>query len=98
MFKQSLTPCCCCSPPSRDPFLPSLRPPLRCPAAQVSETISTFVATAEAAARDMLPEQVAVPSVTELSREAFVAGVSNTQAVRDHIKVGCCMAFFDSQV
>ncbi len=38
--------------------------------------------------RDILPEQVSVPSVTELSREAFVAGVSNTQAVRDHIKVG----------
>lgn len=54
---------------------------------QVSEHISTFVSTAEAAVRDILPEQVSVPSVTELSREAFVAGVSNTQAVRDHIKV-----------
>lgn len=54
----------------------------------MSEHISTFVSTAEAAVRDILPEQVSVPSVTELSREAFVAGVSNTQAVREHIKVG----------
>jgi hypothetical protein len=55
---------------------------------QVSEHISTFVSTAEAAVRDIAPEQVSVPSVTELTREAFVAGVSNTQAVRDHVKVG----------
>lgn len=54
---------------------------------QVSEHISTFVSTAEAAVRDIAPEQVAVSSVAELSREAFVAGVSGTTAIRDHIKV-----------
>lgn len=53
----------------------------------MSEHISTFVSTAEGAVRDIAPEQVSVPSVTELTREAFVAGVSNTQPIRDHIKV-----------
>jgi hypothetical protein len=53
----------------------------------VSEYISTFVSIAEGAVRDVPPEQVSVASVTELSREAFVAGVSGTQPVRDHIKV-----------
>lgn len=37
--------------------------------------------------RDMPPDQVAVPSVTELSKDAFVAGVTSTQAVREHIKM-----------
>lgn len=46
-----------------------------------------FVATAEAAVRDIAPEQVSVASITEVTREAFVAGVSGTQAVREHIKV-----------
>eukprot|EP00878_Enallax_costatus_P005108 GHUV01005370.1.p1 GENE.GHUV01005370.1~~GHUV01005370.1.p1 ORF type:complete len:604 (+),score=218.67 GHUV01005370.1:107-1918(+) len=55
--------------------------------AQVSENISSFVATAEAAARDISPDQVAVPSVTELSRDAFVLGVSSTVFVREHIKM-----------
>jgi len=57
---------------------------------QVSEYISTFVSTAEGAVRDIPAEQVSVPAVTELSREAFVAGVSSTTAVRDHIKVCLC--------
>lgn len=46
-----------------------------------------FVATAEAAVRDVAPEQVSVASITEVTREAFVAGVSGMQAVREHIKV-----------
>lgn len=57
---------------------------------QVSDYISTFVSTAEGAVRDIPAEQVSVPSVTELSREAFVAGVSSTTAVRDQIKVCLC--------
>lgn len=57
------------------------------PRCQVSGDISTFVANAEAAVRDIPPEQVSVPSVTELSREAFVAGVNATLSVRDHIKL-----------
>jgi hypothetical protein len=54
---------------------------------QVSEHIHAFVATAEAAVRDVAPEAVAVGGVAELGREAFVAGVSGALAVRDHIKV-----------
>lgn len=54
----------------------------------MSEHISTFVSYAEGATRDIPPEQVVVSTVTELSREAFVTGVSSTQSVRDHIKVG----------
>ncbi|WIA33826.1 hypothetical protein OEZ86_006935 [Tetradesmus obliquus] len=55
--------------------------------AQVSDNINVFVSTAEGFVRDMPPEQVAVPSVTELSREAFVAGVTGTAVVREHIKL-----------
>lgn len=53
----------------------------------MSENISLFVSTAEAAARDISPEQVSVPSVTELSRDAFVLGVSSTVFVREHVKM-----------
>jgi hypothetical protein len=56
----------------------------------VSEHISLFVSTAEAAVRDIAPEQVSVASISEVTREAFVAGVSGTQAVREHIKVRGC--------
>lgn len=54
---------------------------------QVSDNINTFVSTAEGAARDTPPDQISVPSVTELSRDAFVLGVSSTQFVREHIKL-----------
>jgi hypothetical protein len=46
-----------------------------------------FVSTAEGFVRDLPPEQVAVPSVSELSRDAFVAGVTGTVFVREHIKL-----------
>jgi hypothetical protein len=54
---------------------------------QVSDNINVFVSTAEGFVRDLPPEQVAVPSVTELSKEAFVAGVTGTAVVREHIKL-----------
>ncbi len=55
--------------------------------AQVSETISLFVATAEAAVRDVAPESIAVSTVSQLARDAFVAGVAGTPAIREHIKL-----------
>jgi hypothetical protein len=54
---------------------------------QVSDNINMFVSTAEGFVRDLPPEQVAVPSVSELSRDAFVAGVTGTLFVREHIKL-----------
>jgi hypothetical protein len=54
---------------------------------QVSDNINVFVSTAEGFVWDVPPEQVAVPAVTELSREAFVAGVTGTVFVREHIKL-----------
>ncbi|KAF6252515.1 hypothetical protein COO60DRAFT_518967 [Scenedesmus sp. NREL 46B-D3] len=55
--------------------------------AQVSENINVFVSTAEGSVRDMPPDQVAVPLVSELSLESFVAGVTGTLFVREHIKL-----------
>jgi len=40
----------------------------------VSENIYQFVATAESHTRDVPPEQVSVPAVTEMTQDAFVAG------------------------
>jgi hypothetical protein len=54
---------------------------------QVSDNINAFVSTAEGFVRDLPPEQVAVPAVSELSRDAFVAGVTGTLFMREHIKL-----------
>ena len=57
-----------------------------CNVLQVSDTITAFVVAAEGAAKDLLPEQVTVASVTEMGREGFVAGVCSTTSIREIIK------------
>jgi hypothetical protein len=54
---------------------------------QVAELINAFVATAEAAVREVPPESVVAAGVAELSKAGFVAGVTGTPAIREHIKV-----------
>lgn len=49
---------------------------------QVSDSITQFVAAAEAHEKDVLPESVSVASVAEVSRDAFVAAVCNAMPVR----------------
>lgn len=53
-----------------------------CCRCQVSDSITQFVAAAEAEERDMPPGAVTVASVTDVSKEAFCAAVMNAPAVR----------------
>jgi hypothetical protein len=49
---------------------------------QVAESITTFVAAAEAHERDTAPEAVSVAAVAEVSRDAFAAAVCGAPPVR----------------
>ena len=54
---------------------------------QVSDSITQFVAAAEAHEKDVPPESVGVASVAEVSRDAFVAAVCNAAPVRPWLLV-----------